>query len=269
MARSKQGVLVKLPQDRFDELVQQAALAEASRKDPPRLIEARYHAELANSALAGTCQWKVVYNVASPGFLPLAPLNLALRQPRFENGDAFIADFDGRQPSLLVETAGGHSVSAEWSARAEARPEGLQFDLRFPVCPVAVMELDLPADMIAVVEDGGLSGPRPAGAASINRWTISCGGRSQIGLWVRSRSQAPVLRAALTTTQVLSPDGQQDSYSFSVKALHQGVRELTFDCDAVLRPYQVAAPRPGQVGSGASNGRRPKHRGERPPFAAA
>ena len=138
--------------------------------------------------------------------------------------------------------AGDHTASADWSARAEARPEGLQFDLRFPSCPVAVMELDLPADKVAVVDDGDLSGPRPAGAANLNRWTIACGGRSQIGLWIRSRSQAAVLRARLTTTQVLSPDGQQCSYAFSLKSLHQGVHELTFECDAVLRPYQVIAP---------------------------
>jgi hypothetical protein len=242
MDRAKQGVLIKLPRDAFEELVRQAAQAEASRKNPPRLIEAHYHAELADGALVGSCQWKVVHNAVAPGLLPLAPLNLALRQPRFENGDALIADFDGHEPSLLVETPGDHSASAEWSARAEARPEGLQFDLRFPACPVAVLELDLPIDKIAVVDDGGLSGPRPAGPANLNRWTIACGGRSQVGLWIRSRSQAPVLRASLSTTQVLSPEGQDISYSFFLKSFHQGVRELVFECDADLRPYQVIAP---------------------------
>ncbi len=242
MDRAKQGVLVKLPRDAFEELVRQAALAEESRKNPPRLIESYYHAELVDGALVGSCQWKLIHNVAASGLLPLTPLNLALRQPRFENGDALIADFDGHDPSLLVETAGDHSATAEWSARAEARPEGLQFDLRFPSCPVAVMELDLPIDKVAVVDDSGLSGPRPSGSPNLNRWTIACGGRSHIGLWVRSRSQAPVLRASLSTTQTLSPEGQQASYVFSLKSLHQGVRELTFECDPSLRPYQVIAP---------------------------
>jgi hypothetical protein len=242
MDRAKQGVLVKLPRDAFEELVRKAALAEASRKNPPRLIESHYHAELADNALVGSCQWKLVYNVAGPGLLPLTPLNLALRQPRFENSDALIADFDGQTPSLLVETAGDHSASAEWSARAESRPEGLQFDLRFPSCPVAVMELDLPVDKIPAVDDGGLSGPRPSGLPNLNRWTIACGGRSQIGLWIRSRSQPPVVRASLLTAQTLSPEGQQASYLFTLKSLHQGVRELVFDCDPALRPYQVIAP---------------------------
>ena len=132
MDRAKQGVLVELPRDVFEQLVRQAALAEASRKNPPRLIESHYHAELVDGALVGSCQWKIVHSVAVPGLLPLTPLNLALHQPRYENGDALVADFDGYSPSLLVETAGDHSASAEWSARAESRPEGLQFDLRFP-----------------------------------------------------------------------------------------------------------------------------------------
>ncbi len=246
MDRAKQGVLVKLPRDVFEELVRQAALAEASRKNPPRLIESHYHAELVEGALVGSCQWKIVHSVAAPGLLPLTPLNLALRQPRFENGDALVADFDGYSPYLLVEDIGDHSASAEWSARAaEARPEGLQFDLHsFPSSPVAVMELDLPADKIAVVDDGGLSGPRPRRVGRVNRWTVACGGRSHIGLWIRSRSQAPVLRASLSTTQNLSPEGQQASpLHFSVKSLHQGVRDLDdFDCDTALRPYQVVAP---------------------------
>ena len=123
MDRAKQGVLVKLPRDAFEDLVRQAALAEASRKNPPRLIESHYHAELADNALIGSCQWKLMYNVAAPGLLPLTPLNLALRQPRFENRDALIADFDGQTPSLLVETAGGHSVSTEWSAARKRGPK--------------------------------------------------------------------------------------------------------------------------------------------------
>ena len=54
-------MLVKLPRDEFERLVHRAALAGAARKEPPRLVEARYHAELADNALIGSCQWKVVH----------------------------------------------------------------------------------------------------------------------------------------------------------------------------------------------------------------
>ncbi len=240
--RIKPGVLVKMPLGEFEELVRQAAKAEAARKDPPRLVEAHYHAELADNALVGSCQWKIVQTAAAPGLLPLTPLNLALREPRFENGDALIADFDGHDPSLLVETPGDHSASAAWSARAEARPEGLQFDLRFPSCPAAVLELDLPADRTASVDGGGLSGPRPSGTPNVNRWTIACGERSQLSLRIRSTAQAPLLRVAQQTTQTLTSAGLDAAFAFTIQALHQGARELVFECDPVLRPYEVTAP---------------------------
>ena len=240
--RAKQGVLVKLPRDEFEELVRRAAQAEAARKEPPRLVEAHYHAELADGALVGSCQWKVVHTAAAPGLLPLSPLNLALREPRFENGDALIADFDGREPSLLVETPGDHSASVGWSARAEARPEGLQFDLRLPASPAAVLELDLPADRTVHADGGGLSGPHPSGTPNLNRWTIACGGRSQISLLVRAADQLPVIRASQQTVQVLTPTGLDATFTFTLQALHQGARELVFDCDPELRPYDVTAP---------------------------
>jgi hypothetical protein len=240
--RARQGLLVKLPRAEFEDLVRQAALAEAARKNPPRLVGAYYHAELSDGALVGSLQWKVIHTAAAPGLLPLTPLTLALRQPRFENADAFIGDFDGHDPSLLVETPGEHAASVEWSARGEARPDELQFDLRFPASPAAVLELDLPADRVAVADGGGVTGPRPAGAAGLNRWTVACGGRSQLSLRVRTLDRAPVLRAVVETTQTLSPEGLDATYAFALTALHQGVRELTFECDAALRPYEVDAP---------------------------
>ena len=150
---------------------------------------------------------------AAPGLLPLTPLNLALREPRFENGDALIADFDGHDPSLLVETPGEHSASAGWSARAEARPEGLQFDLRFPACPAAVLELDLPADRTASVDGGGLSGPRPSGTPNVNRWTIACGGRSQLSLRIRAADRPPLLQVTQQTTQTLTAAGLDAAFA--------------------------------------------------------
>ena len=177
-----------------------------------------------------------------PGLLPLSPLNLALREPRFENGDALIADFDGHDPSLLVETPGDHSASVGWSARAEARPGGLQFDLKFPASPAAVLELDLPADRAAFVDGGGLSGPQPSGAPNLKRWTLACGGRSEVSLLIRAADQTPVLRVSQQTTQVLTPAGLDATFSFTLQALHQGTRELVFDCDPELRPYEVIAP---------------------------
>ena len=78
-----------------------------------------------------------------------------------------------------------------------------------------------------------------------------------------------MLRAGLETTQVLAPDGLDATYTFSLKSLHQGVRDLVFECDPALRPYDVdrAGPGPmGRRGAGAEGRRGPA---DRPPPGAA
>src|SRR5262249_33794012 len=138
LKRVQDGVLVRLPVAEFDTLVERATRGGA-RQVRPRLLEARYHGVLKEEALIGDGQWKVLHKGPTPGLLNLEPFNLALRQARFENGNALIAAFDGKTPALLVETAGERTVSLDWSARAEAGPEGLQFRLEVPPCTVSLL----------------------------------------------------------------------------------------------------------------------------------
>ena len=64
---------------------------------------------------------------------PQQPFNLALKQPLSRTATPSVAEFDGKNLALLVDEPGEHPVALEWSARGEARPEGLYFDLRgFP-----------------------------------------------------------------------------------------------------------------------------------------
>ncbi len=108
--------------------------------------------------------------------------------------------------------------------------------------PLGRAGLDLPADRTASVDGGDLSGPRPSGTPNVNRWTIACGGRSQVSLRIRAADQPPLLRAALQTTQTLTPAGLDATFAFALQTLHQGARELIFECDSDLRPYDVTAP---------------------------
>jgi hypothetical protein len=236
------GVLRALPRAEFEEKVTRAVQAAEALRHPPKLAEARYRARLADGALVGTGQWKVVHN-GGAGLLPLQPLNLALRQPRFENRDALIADFDGKTPALLLEKPGDHAVAIEWSARGEERPEGLHFDLKLPVSPVAVLELDLPADRTAAAADGSLiSGPLPAEVADRRLWRISCGGRPGVDLWVRRAGAAArptLLLARQFTTQTLEPEGLEARYQFDLEVLHREVGELLLEFDPELRPFEV------------------------------
>jgi hypothetical protein len=244
--RAGRGVLRELPRAEFEEKVRRAAAGAESRRHPPRLAEARYRARLAEGSLAGTGQWKVAWPGPGPALLPLQPLNLALGQARFENRDALVADFDGKTPSLLLAGPADHTVAIEWSARAEERPGGLHFDLKLPACPVAVLELDLPADRVASTADGSLlSGPHAAEAPDRRLWRVGCGGQPGVDLWVRPAGAAArptLLLARQYTTQTLAPEGLEASYQFDLELLHREASELVLECDAELRPYEVAVP---------------------------
>jgi hypothetical protein len=249
LKRVPDGVLVRMPLAEFDALTERATRA-ASRTIPPRLLEAHYHATLKDDALIGEGQWKLIHKGPSPRLLNLEPFNLALRQARFENGDALIAAFDGKIPSLLVETVGEQTLSLDWSARGEAGPQGLQFHLEAPSCPVAVLELDVPAGRgVTVLNDGAiLSGPHEAETNELRRWKIVCGGRRSLDFRIlptdRSTAGAeqtpPLVR--WKTTQKLHPEGLDAAFELTLEGLTRGVRELVCECDAELRLREVTGP---------------------------
>jgi hypothetical protein len=255
MKRFGQGVLVRLPRKDFEALVRRAAAAQGDSKAAPRLVETRYRARLDDlAALSGTAEWKVMNPGAGPALLRLhsddQPFNLAVKQPRFENRDALLAEFpdpavpSGRSLALLVDQPGACTVLMEWSARAEHRPEGLQVDLRLPACPVSLLEVNLPADRSLAALDGTLvSGPHDAGAADRRLWKVAGGGKTHLPLLIRHPGRSePVLLARQRTVQKLSPDGLDVTASFSIESLHQEARELTFEVDGILRPVEVTAP---------------------------
>ncbi|MHB1423412.1 MAG: hypothetical protein ACYC3I_09515 [Gemmataceae bacterium] len=260
LKRVQDGVLVRMPSGEFDALVERAARAR-TRRVPPRLLEARYHAILKEESLLGEGQWRLVHTGPGPGLLSLEPFNLALRRARFENGDALIAAFDGKLPALLVDTPGERTLSLDWSARAEAGPEGLHFHLEMPSCPVAFLELDAPAGRgVTVLNDGALlSGPHEADTADLRRWKIVCGGRQRVDIRIHpaERPLIPypspaggegkgVRGAALfvrqKTTQKLHPEGLDATFELTLDGLPRGVRELVCECDAELRLRDVLGP---------------------------
>jgi hypothetical protein len=256
-----QSALKQLPREEFEELVQRAARAGEASKRVPRLIEAHYRTRLVEQSLMGTGQWRVLNPapVEAPpaeggprgvSGRPLAPgaailplsLNLALRQPRFVNQEALVADLDGKSLGLLLEQGGEQTVALDWSARGEPRSGGLAFDLEVPPCPVASLELDLPRDRVVAVSSDGclLDGPHPAEAADHQLWKIGFAGRPRVRLTIRQRTTAaPLVLATLTSRQTLTPDAMEADFSLDLEVLRSGVRELRCELDPSLRPYAV------------------------------
>src|SRR5262249_25504766 len=136
MDRVRQGVLMQMSQEEFEARVARTARVVEAAKTPPRLVEARYRAALRESSLARTGQWTVQHAAGEPAVLPVQPFNLAVRQVRMHNADAILGDLDARGLGLLVDRPGNHAVRLDWTARGDAGPEGLHFELQIPACPL-------------------------------------------------------------------------------------------------------------------------------------
>ncbi|HEV3235741.1 MAG TPA: hypothetical protein VGZ25_02055, partial [Gemmataceae bacterium] len=249
MEKVQQGILVEMPRRTFEEKVRLAAKSKNGRKNDPQLVEARYRARLEDSALTGTGQWKILYSGTRPAVLPLESLNLAIRQPRFENREALVGDFEGIGLGLLVEDAGARSVSLDWTARGEQGPAGLRFKLETPPSAVATLELDTPSDQVVNEEVGDcqVSGPFPSDSPNRRLWKISFADRPKLYLTVRKLEgpgqPAPLIVVDQMTEQRISPETVLSEFRFNLTVLHQGVTNLQFICDSTLAPYKVVAPK--------------------------
>ena len=164
MERVRRNVLTQWSRDDFEALVKRAACAADAAKTPPRLVEALPRS-LAGNGLVGSAEWKIIHTGSGSGRLALNPLQLALRSARWpDNRPALLGAFDDRPNAaleLLVEKPGESTLALEWSAPGLPEPTGLRFDLRWPPCPLATLELALPADVVPQADRDGylVSGP--------------------------------------------------------------------------------------------------------------
>ncbi|HYV35094.1 MAG TPA: hypothetical protein VE988_05280, partial [Gemmataceae bacterium] len=60
LERAQKGLLLIMPRTELEAKIQKAALAAELTSTPPRLAKARFTAQLANQALAGSAEWAVV-----------------------------------------------------------------------------------------------------------------------------------------------------------------------------------------------------------------
>src|SRR5205823_5924888 len=196
-------------------LVQKAARAGERAANLPRLTRAAYTARLDNNALVGSADWTVVNPGDGPAVLPLPDLNLALTRANFDDASgAVLGDLDGKALGLLVGRPGKQSVFLDWSLRGALSGGELHFDLQAPPCPIASLELTLPADHTATISRTGalLSGPHEAGDPRFRTWRLQFAGRPRVDLVIRwpdaSAHISPLLLAQLQTTQQLTPQDQ-------------------------------------------------------------
>ncbi|MGE3809342.1 MAG: hypothetical protein AB7K24_32150, partial [Gemmataceae bacterium] len=246
--REKHGVLKQLSRQEFETLVDRARAASAKLKNPPRLLEAHYRAVLHHHDLVGVTtggdpagEWKIINPQDAAGVLPLDPLNLAIRAVRLPE-KAVLGDLDGKTPGLLVEKPGEQTVHFDWSARGTASPGALRFDIQVPPCPVATLELELPADRIVLPRETFLvSGPHRATSSERRLWHIDFAGHIQLEIREGGGPQQPrpLLLSRLKARQDLEPDLVRANFEFELEVPHLGVKQIEFECDPGLVPYEV------------------------------
>jgi hypothetical protein len=253
LARVKEGVLVQLPRQEFEEKVRRALLPLESAKNPPRLVEARYRATLMSESLVGTAEWKMINPGSVAGVLPLQPFNLALVKARLRKGEldaaeAVLGELGDKRLGLLLEQSGEQVANLNWSARGELGPSGLHFDLQVPACPVASLELDLPIDMIVMPSGRDthlLTGPLVTANESRSLWRLNFAGQSRVDLILRARAaderrHPPLILAQVESAYDLGPEFVQADFEFKLEIPRQQLRKpLEFELDPVLQPIEV------------------------------
>jgi hypothetical protein len=248
LARFKQGDWIRLPRDDFEARVRRGAQAVAARKTVARVVRAHYLAELADQDLTlGHGEWVVDNPGDGAAPLPLTSLSLALSHCAWEDGRAaVVGDLDGKGLAVHVDEPGLASLFFDWSCRGSVTPQGLKFDIRLPPCPQTTLELKLPADAWPALpaKSGLLTGPHDAGAAGKKLWKLQVAGKAQVELTVRrvQSGPPPALFYQVQTRQLIAPDRTVAEYEFQMDIPHGSVRELSFEGDGALEPYEVSAP---------------------------
>ncbi|MFO0966300.1 MAG: hypothetical protein U0793_12050 [Gemmataceae bacterium] len=261
------GVLIPLPRDEFESRLRKIAQLKEASAAPPRLVKARYVAELKGNALVGRSGAWTVEAGGGPGVLPLPTLNLALGTMRNVHGaEVLLGDLDGKNLGLWVDEP--TDIFFDWSVRGVPRPDGLAFDLRLPPALTGTLELILPDEFTLSAQDLPVSGPREVEVKGKNAWSLQIGGRSQVELSLRrnlegERTAGAVLAQAHTRVQVW-PQAQAADFEFQIDLLHTGARELLLRCDPDLEPYEITARTADVVGWDIRDGKAPdpKKKGE-------
>jgi hypothetical protein len=255
LERVKQGVLVQMSLNDFEERVRKATEAQKAAREEPRLLEMHYQARLQNAGLEdngleGTARWTIHPGGSNPAILPVDGMQLAIRSARWpDNRLAIFSALDAQSPGrlgLLLEQPSDRSLEFSWSARAIPGPAELRFDLAVPACPQASLDLEMPRDWLPFLaqSEALLTGPFPLPDSSKQTWHIVFGGLSHLELFLRPRGKAqqssPVRTRSVSSVQEVHPALVFAQTQIEFEAIHGGVTDLVVEHDPDWVPNQVS-----------------------------
>ncbi|QEL13769.1 hypothetical protein [Limnoglobus roseus] len=228
----------RMPREEFEQRVRAAVNVHS----PPSLVGAYYRASFAGDSLAGTGEW--VVSADGDGALSLDPLKVAVRELKWPDGREAL--LWGTPAKLWADRRGRTPVAFAWSARGTDEPGAVRFDLSLPAAPLAVLDLNLPADRVPVAKRGQLlTGPFPK-ADNRAGWKIAFGGESRLEFAVRRTTGAGLPAAFATFARVakfdLSPGLAVAAFEFDTTAARGPLSTLEFEFDPALTVTDVTAP---------------------------
>jgi hypothetical protein len=240
-----------MPLPEFENLLRRATQFE-SPSEIPRLLAAKYRCRWESGDLVGSANLTIRHSAGEPGFLKLDPLSLAIRGARWsDDRPAFIGEFgaraNGSKCDLLVDRSGDQLLNLGWSARGIREPDATRFDLRFPACAIAQIELELPSDLEPIVsrEEVLLTGPFTDTASDRNTWRIGIAGAERLDLTVASSpskgAPGPLVLSSQRTRQEIDLAHVASDFIFDLKVLRGNIHLLEIDCDRDFQPVSVTA----------------------------
>ncbi len=236
------GPVVKLDREEFEG---QARAAAARPVAPPAsLVEARYTATHSADGLRGTLAWKFAAGNAD---FPLDAVGVAVSLPAPDAGVRIVA-LPARPATLAVPADG--TASLGWSASGRADGDVERFTLVLPAAPLAVLDLDLPADREPTLAPGPagrtMSGPRPGAPPGRQRRQILFPGQGRVEFVLRPipasiERDAPV-RVARVARYEFTPGVVNFAVECGLEAVRGAPEELVFLVDPRCQITAVTGP---------------------------
>ncbi|CAN5523981.1 hypothetical protein BH11PLA2_BH11PLA2_22000 [soil metagenome] len=226
------GPWVTLPRSEFEARVR--AAANAIQTSPPRIVASHFTATFANSQLKGTA----VLTVTGEGTLPLDPLAMSITSAKWDDDlDAVL--FRQSQTKLLVNRSG--TLRFDWSLKGREEPGEVRLELQVPAVPLAMLDLDLPADRTVTSQEALVTGPEPSPAAGLSRWRIAFGGKSKFDLVVRAANSLrnATARGNRIAKYDLAAGTANATFEFDLEALRGPVNAWIFTLDPGVRILDV------------------------------
>jgi len=242
--------LMRMARAEFEKRVRTAAEAVRDRGTPVTLLEARYSASMVDNDLAGSATWIFENPNTQATAFALEPMRCAISAARWAEGPPAVLGSLGPGfavgPSLWVP-AGRQVLTLEWSAMGTAEPGERRFELRVPPTLSSSLELDLPADRVAVStgRDVLLTGAFTAKTENRRLWRFRFSAASRFEIAVRAAANSPTardpVRASLVARYDLDATQTRCSFEYDLDPVRGSVTEWLFDVDPGVRILDAIA----------------------------